>query len=128
MIQAYAYLLHLLSGFILLGVFFWVYTKITPFQEIAMIRLGNVAAALSLAGALVGFCLTLAASILINSTFVMFLVWGVGAMTVQLVTYAIVTRLLPEMNTAISENNTAMGALMGTTSLVVGVINAACLS
>ena len=51
--QAYAYLLHLSSGFILLGVFFWVYTKITPFQEISMIRIGNVAAALSLAGALV---------------------------------------------------------------------------
>jgi putative membrane protein len=128
MLQAYAYLLHLLSGFVLLAVFFWIYTKTTPFAEMALIRQGNMAAALSLAGATIGFCLTLAASILLSSGFFMFLVWGIGAMTMQVVTYAVVTRLLPQMNTAITENNVAMGTLMGTASLTVGIINAACLS
>lgn len=128
MSQVYGYLLHLLTGFALLAVFFWVYTKVTPFHEIGLIRQGNTAAALSLAGAIVGFCLTVAGSILLSSTFAMFLVWGFGAMTAQLLTYMAVTRVLPQMNAAISENNTAMGALMGTTSLVVGIINAACLS
>jgi len=128
MLQAYAYVLHLLSGFALLGAFIWIYTKVTPLDEIALIRQGNVAAALSLAGATVGFCLTIAAGILLNSTFFMFLSWAAGAMTAQVVTYAVVTRLLPQMNTAIAENNIAMGLLMGATSLSVGIINAACLS
>lgn len=128
MSQIYAYLIHLFSGFALLGVFFWIYVRFTPFHEITLIRQGNMAAALSLAGATIGFCLTLVGSILLNNTFMMFLIWGFFAMTVQLITYMLVERALPKMNAAISENNTAMGALMGTVSLVVGIINAACLS
>ena len=58
MMQASAYALHLLSGCALLAAFFAVYTKITPFNEVALIREGNAAAALSLTGAGVGFCLT----------------------------------------------------------------------
>lgn len=128
MLQAYAYLLHLLSGFVLLAVFFVIYTKITPFDEISLIRQGNVAAALSLSGAGIGFGLTLASSILHSDTFVMFLVWAVGAMVVQAATYALLTRIVPQMNQAIEANNVAMGTFMGTASLLVGIINAACLS
>lgn len=129
MLQAYAYVIHLLSGFVLVAAFFGIYTKIiTPFDEISLIRHGNIAAALSLAGALLGFCLTLWSSILHNDSFFMFLAWGAGAMAVQAVCYAVITRSLPEMNRAIEDNNAAMGALMGTASLVIGIINAACIS
>ena len=38
------------------------------------------------------------------------------------------TRMLPQMNEAIENNNVAMGGLMGALSLMVGMINAACLS
>jgi putative membrane protein len=128
MLQAYAYVLHLLSSFVLLAVFFVIYTKITPFDEISLIRHGNLAAALSLSGAAIGFGLTLASSILHNDTFVMFVIWAVGAMVVQTGTYAVLTRIFPQMNQAIAGNNVAMGSLMGSTSLLVGIINAACLS
>jgi putative membrane protein len=128
MLPVYAYLLHLLSGCVLIAVFFAIYTWITPFDEIALIREGNMAAALSLAGAVVGFCLTLASSILHSDGYQMFLAWGVGAMVVQSGAYAAITRILPQMNGAIEHNNAAMGALMGTASLALGIINAACLS
>ena len=128
MSQIYAYLMHLFSGFALLGAFFWIYIRFTPFHEIQLIRQGNIAAALSLAGATIGFCLTLVGSIFLNNTFAMFLIWGFFAMTVQLITYMLLERALPQIRTAISENNTAMGALMGIVSLTVGMINAACLS
>jgi len=49
-------------------------------------------------------------------------------MVVQLITYAALTRLMPGMNHAIEDRNVAMGGLMGTASLVVGIINAACLT
>jgi len=125
---AYAYAIYLLSGFALLGVFFWVYTKITPFDEVSLIGQGNVAAALSLGGALLGFSLTLASSILHNDSFMKFLLWAVSAMIVQAACYAVITRVLPNMNTAIASNNAAMGGLMGLTSISVGIVNAACLS
>jgi putative membrane protein len=128
MSQAYAYILHLLSGFALLAVFLLIYTKATQFDEFALIRQGNGAAALSLSGAVVGFSLTLASSILHNSTFMMFVVWATGALVLQVITYVIAARILPHMNEAIHDNNLAMGGLMGMVALVVGVINAACLS
>jgi putative membrane protein len=128
MLQAYAYILHLLSGFLLLGVFFGIYTKITPFNELSLIREGNVAAALSLGGALIGFSLTLASSVLHSDTYLLFVVWAIGAMVVQAASYAAITRVLPQMNAGIADNNIAMGALMGSSSLTVGIINAACLS
>ena len=128
MLQAYAYLIHLLSGFALLSIFFWIYTWVTPFDEIALIREGNTAAVFSLAGASLGFCLTLASSITHSDNFMMFLAWGAGAMAVQTIVYAVITRILPSMNHAIVNNNNGMGALHGTASLVLGIINAACLS
>jgi putative membrane protein len=128
MLQAYAYILYLLSGFLLLAVFFGIYTKVTPFNEVALIREGNVAAALSLGGALIGFSLTLASSVLHSNTYLLFIGWAVGAMIVQAASYAAITRVLPQMNAGIADNNVAMGVLMGTTSLTVGIINAACLS
>jgi putative membrane protein len=128
LLQASAYALHLLSGVMLLAVFFAIYTKVTPFDEVALIRQGNAAAALSLGGAGIGFCLTIVSSIVHNDTLMMFLLWSVGAMVVQTGVYAILTRVVPQMNPAIEANNVAMGGLMGAMSLMVGMINAASLS
>ncbi|PQV46462.1 DUF350 domain-containing protein [Paraburkholderia sp. BL21I4N1] len=126
--DAFSYGIHLLSAFVLILGFAAVYLKVTPFDELALIREGNVAALLSFAGALIGFCLTLASSIAHNSTLVLVLIWAFGAMIVQVATYAVLTRLLPGMNHAIETRNNAMGGLMGAASLVVGIINAACLT
>ena len=58
----------------------------------------------------------------------MFLVWGVAAMVVQLVVYAVVSRAIQGLHEAIEENNIAMGGLIGSISLAAGVVNAACLT
>ncbi|KVM83422.1 DUF350 domain-containing protein [Burkholderia stagnalis] len=126
--SAFSYAVHLLSAFVLLLAFAAVYLKVTPFDELALIRDGNVAAMLSFGGALVGFCLALASSIAHNSTLGAVVMWAVGAMLVQVLTYAGLTRMMPGMNHAIEDRNAAMGGLMGTASLVVGIINAACLT
>ncbi len=128
MIQAYAYAIHVLAGTALLAVFFAIYTKVTPFDEVALIRQGNVAATLSLGGAVLGFGLTVVSSIVHNDNFYMFLIWALGALLVQIAVYAGLTRVMPQMNQAIQTNNVAMGGLMGLLSLMVGMINAACLS
>ena len=45
------YLIHLLLAAGLLIVFFIIYTRVTPYNEVLLIRQGNQAAALSLGGA-----------------------------------------------------------------------------
>lgn len=126
--QFYLYMKHLLSGLIMVGLFAAVYVRFTPFHEMPLIRRGCTAAALSLAGAIIGFSLTVASSILHNDHYLMFIAWGTLAAVAQMAAYLLIERSLPEMKAAIEANNVAMGALMGTVSLVVGVINAACLS
>ena len=123
-----SYAVHLLTASVLLVVFFLVYTWITPIDEILLIRQGNNAAALSLGGALIGFSLTLASSLLHTSSYVEFLGWGVGSMVVQVLAYAITCRLLRISKEHIESGNTAFGGLMGAISISIGAINAGCIS
>jgi putative membrane protein len=123
-----SYALHLLTASGLLIGFFLVYTWITPIDEILLIRQGNNAATLSLGGALIGFSLTLASSLLHTSNYVEFLGWGVGSMVVQVAAYAITCRLLHISKEHIESGNTAFGGLMGAISISIGAINAGCIS
>ena len=123
-----SYAIHLIASAILLGVFFVVYTKLTPFDELTLIQAGKGAAALSLGGALIGFSLTLGSAIVHNAGLGEVLMWAIGAMVVQILVYAITSRLLHTVRTEIEAGNVAMGGLMGTISLVAGIVNAACLS
>ena len=125
---AVTYLIYIVSALVMLGIFTAVYTTVTRYKEFELIRQGNIAAVLSYGGALVGFSFTLCSSIAIHASFVMFLVWGVAAMVVQLVVYAVVARAIRGLNEAIGENNIAMGGLIGSISLAAGVVNAACLT
>jgi putative membrane protein len=123
-----AYATHIIASAILLGVFFYIYTWLTPFDEVALIHAGKTSAALSLGGAMVGFSLTLASSIIYNASLMSVVAWAVVAMVVQVVVYAVVSRLLHTIKTEIEAGNAAMGGFVGAASLVAGIINAACLS
>lgn len=125
---AVAYAAYLSAGLAMLWLFTVIYTRVTHFDEWALIRQGNAAAALSLAGAMLGFSLTLALSIATHASWLAFAGWALVAMAVQLCVYVVMARVLAPMNQAIHEGNAAMGGAMGAISLSVGVINAACLT
>ncbi|MBB5019944.1 putative membrane protein [Chitinivorax tropicus] len=125
---AYNYLIHVLSAFALLALFAGIYIKFTPFNELSLIRDGHLAPALSFGGALVGFSMTLASSIMHNPSWLAFLTWAATGMIVQLVAYVLTSRMLPHMNESLQQDNVGMGALMGSISLSVGLINAGCMS
>ena len=123
-----AYLLHLLTAAALVLLFFVIYTKVTPFDEVALIRGGNQAAALSLGGALIGFAITLASALLHTSDYLQFAGWAAGAMIVQILVYAVATSLLHMSKDQIEADNRAFGRLLGAISLSIGLINAGCIS
>ena len=122
------YLIHLFLAAVLLVVFFKTYTWLTPFDEVTLIRQGNHAAALSLGGAMIGFSLTIASSLLHTNNYQQFFAWAAGAMVVQAGGYAITTRCLKMAQDQIEADNSAFGGLLGTISLSIGGINAACIS
>ncbi|WP_371866262.1 DUF350 domain-containing protein [Duganella radicis] len=122
------YLIHLLLAAVLLAVFFKAYTWMTPFDEVKLIRLGNLAAALSLGGALIGFSITIGSALVHTGDYREFSAWAFGAMVVQMLAYAITTRVLNMSKDQIEANNTAFGGLLGAISISIGVINGACIS
>ncbi len=119
-----AYLLHLLTAAAMVLAFFVIYTRVTPFDEVLLIRQGNQAAAFSLGGTLLGFSITIASALMHTADYYQFLGWGVGAMVVQVLVFSIATRLLRMSKDQIEANNKAFGGLLGAISVSIGVINA----
>lgn len=124
----YNYVVHLLSGLLMVLVFASIYLRVTPLCELSLIRQGVVAPALSLGGAVIGFSLTVASSILHNDSLQLFLIWSVAGLSVQVLAYVLLGRLVPRLPEQLAANNVAAGAFAGTVALVVGILNAACMS
>jgi len=120
------FLLYLALGFGLLAAFFVVYLWITHHDEMRLIRGGNSAAALSLAGAVLGFMFPLGMVIAHHATIAKVAFWGVVALIVQILAYFIARALVPGMPQAIEDGKISVGAFAGLVSLAIGILNAAC--
>ena len=123
-----AFLVYFATGLGLLALFSMVYGWIMPYRETALIRQGNVAASISLAGALVGFVLPLASAIAHSVNLLDMLVWAVIALIAQVVVYAVVARILPHFAEAIEAGRIAPATLLAAMAVAVGLLNAAALT
>ncbi|EGZ43881.1 DUF350 domain-containing protein [Neisseria wadsworthii] len=126
--QYLLYLQYMLVGILMTVAFGAIYLRITPAEEIRLIRNGNLACALSFGGALVGFCLPLASSIAHSVNLPDFMLWGLGAAVIQILVYFAATRIVRDADKELVNNNVAVGALFGAFSISIGLLNAACLS
>jgi putative membrane protein len=108
--------------------FFVIYTRMTPFDEVHLIREGNHAAAISLAGTLLGFSVTIASALVHTDDYYEFFGWAGGAMVVQILVFNIATRLLRMSKDQIEADNSAFGGLLGAISFSIGLINAGSIS
>ena len=122
------YLLHLATAVALVMAYFVIYTRMTPYDEVHLIRSGNRAAALSLGGTLVGFALPICSALLHTPNYSQFLGWAAGAMLVQLLVFQVATRLLKMSKDQIEADNAAFGGLLGAISLSIGLVNAGAIS
>jgi putative membrane protein len=105
-----------------------VYVRITPYREMDLIRQGNMASSVSLSGALLGMVFPLSAAVSRSETLLELILWGVISLTVQLLTYLVVRMLVPRISEGIRQGVTAQGVFLGSLSLAVGLLNAACMS
>jgi putative membrane protein len=122
------YLIYLALAGMLLTVFFVIYTRVTPFNEVLLIRQGNTAAAFSLGGAILGFSLTVVSAIMHTTGYMQFIAWAAAALVVQLLAYLVMERCMSMSKEHIESGNVAFGGLLGAISISVGAINAACIS
>ena len=130
-IAVWQYLLYLKyfgAALVMLVVFAFAYLKITPARELELIKNGNLACALSLSGAMIGFCTTLVSSMLHSVGMLSFMIWGFAAAVIQILVYFAATHLIKDANQELLNNNVAVGVLFFGLSVSIGILNAASLS
>jgi len=120
-----AFLLYFSLSLALLVVFLAVYLAVTPYSELKLIREGNAAAAISLAGAIVGFVLPLARAVTQSVSALDLIAWGVVALVVQIVVFLLVGKLVPRFAEAIRNGQIAGASFLAALAVAVGLLNAA---
>jgi putative membrane protein len=122
------FLVYLLVSLVYLGVFIVIYLRVTPYREVQLIREGNMAASFSLSGSVLGFVVPLCAAIQHSVSLADMALWGLVAMIVQVLTFVAVKIAIPTITDDIPANKGSVGFFLGTLSLGVGLLNAACMS
>ena len=115
------------TAIMLMLVFLGIYVRITPYNELALIRAGNEAAAVSLGGAVIGFALPIAVSVAVSHNLYAMIGWGVVASVVQLLAFIAARLALPRLNESIPQGKLASGILLASLAIGVGILNAGCI-
>ena len=122
------FLVYFFVALLILVVFAWVYAKVTPYRELALIRAGNTAAAITLGGAMIGFTLPLASVVANSVNLVDMLLFALLAGIVQIVVFVVGRKLLPGLPDSIEDGNVAKATLIAAMAICVGILNAAALT
>ncbi len=111
------------SAMLALGVL--VYTGITPHHEVQLVRDGNVAAAISLSGAILGMGIPLAFCMAGSLNVFDIVIWGTVTLMLQLVAYKAAHFMLPSLPARIEAGEIAPAVVLVGVKLAVAAINAA---
>jgi len=111
-------------GLLLLGVFWSLYTLVTPYDEIVLIKAGNSSAAVILAGAVLGFAIPVGVAMAKSGTVMQLAQWGAVSLIVQFAAYLILRLLHRELHDAIQQDRLSVALWGATLSLGAGIINA----
>jgi putative membrane protein len=122
------FLAYLAVSLALLACYVAIYVRVTPHRELALIREGNLAASFSLSGSLLGFIVPLSAAIRYSVGLVDMAIWGAIALAVQISAFVVVKLLIPTLTEDIAAGKQAQGFFLGSLSLGVGMLNAACMT
>jgi len=106
-------------------VFCVIYCKVTPYDELKLVREGKLAPAISFGGAFIGFVLPLHSAITHSVGFVDMLVWALVAMVVQILVFSLVRLFFKDLVKQIEENQPAAASLLAFFAIAIGILNAA---
>jgi putative membrane protein len=127
--SALAFVVAFVAAGLFTVIFKVVYQWVTPYNEGKLIREGNVAAALALGGALVGYVLPLASALSNTVTLLEFCAWAALAGVLQIAAFTLVrVVVMKDVAARIEKGEIAAGVYLLSISLAVGVLNAACMT
>ena len=110
--------------FIGLAIYVWV----TPYREIALIRQGNTAAAISLTGQMLALGIPLSTMMAHSVSLPDILLWGTVTVILQLIAFGVVAIVIRHLPQAIERGETAPALVLAGGQIVAGLLNAAAMS
>ncbi|MBL4838731.1 MAG: DUF350 domain-containing protein [Kordiimonadaceae bacterium] len=122
------FLVHSGTSLAILIVGAFLYSRITSHDEIKLIREGNVAAALSFGGAIVGLALPLAFSLAAAVSLWDLVLWGGIALVLQLVAFRLADLIIKDVSARIEAGEMSAAIMLVSVKLATAFINAAAIS
>ncbi len=104
------------------------YMAVTPYDEMRLVREGNVAAGLTMFGAVVALAIPIGATLATSHVALDIVVWGLVAIALQLVAFIIASRLFRGLRGLIEGGNVAVALVLVGVQLGVALLNAAAVS
>ena len=127
--SAAAFLIAFVAAGLFTVAFKLIYQAATPYHERTLIREGNVAAAITLGAALLGYVLPLASALEHTVSLPEFAAWALLAGVIQIVAFTVVRlAVMRDFADRIGRGETAAAVYMASVSLCVGLLNAAAMS
>jgi putative membrane protein len=127
--SAHAFLIAFVAAGVFTILFKVIYQAATPYNERKLIRDGNVAAAITLGAALLGYILPLASALENTISLAEFATWAVLAGVIQIVTFTVVRQVvMRDLSARVERGELAAAIYMGSISIGVGLLNAACMT
>ena len=120
------FLIYFVSSLVFLAVAVRVYIWITPYDELAEIRQGNTAAAISLVGTILGLVIPIASIIMNSYSILEVLAWSGVSFAVQITLYFILDIWFTKVrNAIIVDKCNSHAILMAGLAITMGILQAA---
>lgn len=125
-----SFALYFVISIVLLFIFKFAYTFVTPHDEWKLVKDDkNTAAAIGFGGAMIGFAIALASAVSNSHNLVDFTIWGVVAIIAQCIAFALLRfTFMPKIVERIDNNEVSAGVMLASMSVAVGLLNAACMT
>jgi len=105
-----------------------IYTRITPHDEIGLIRHGNVAAAISFSGAILGLSIPMAICLATSIGVWDIAIWGLVALLLQILALRVIEALMQGMSHRIEAGEIGPAILLAAVKLSVALVIAAAIA
>jgi putative membrane protein len=100
------------------------YRAITPFKERQLVAEGNLAGGVVYAGSIVALAIPLAATLATSAVLLDVVLWGVVALILQLLGFAVATLLLRDLRRMIEAGNVAAALALVGIQVAIALLNA----
>jgi putative membrane protein len=123
-----AFLVYFVVSAAVIVAYLFIYTRITPHDEFALIRANVPGAALALGMSMIGFALPVGSAIAHSANIIDCVIWSVIGLAVQVLVYFLARIPDPDLSRRIAAGETASAIWLGLASITGGILNAAAMT